>query len=346
MAQKLQWRAMAKPAWAVLKWVMFLAVLIFVGRHGYKLWTEVDRHPTRLSWGWLALATMASVTAWLPSAWYWRKLISNLGVTPPWPQVLRSYYCGHLGKYLPGKAAAIVIRAALIRDAGVPATAAALTVTVESLTCMWAGTLLAVLLSPSLAPHLPEWIAVEAADPLLRTGLVFLVLCGGAAGMALLTRSYDRLARLFRSGAAELLPARRAVPVQTSLLGVVVFLAAWWIQGLALGLTIQAVSTEPVNWGDWPFWTATAAVALVGGFVAVFTPGGLGVREGLLMELLARQLGPHDAVVVAVLTRGIALAGEILTAGALYWGVETKVKGAKNEVEAVETVEESKGPTE
>jgi hypothetical protein len=49
---------------------------------------------------------------------------------------------------------------------------------------------------------------------------------------------------------------------------------------------------------------------------------------------------------VAVLTRGIALAGEILTAGALYWGVETKVKGAKNEVEAVETVEESKGPTE
>jgi len=81
-----------------------------------------------------------------------------------------------------------------------------------------------------------------------------------------------------------------------------VFLAAWWIQGLTLGLTIQAVASEPVNWGNWPFWTGTAAVAMVGGFIAIFTPGGLGVREGLLMELLSRQLGPDEAVLVAVST--------------------------------------------
>jgi uncharacterized membrane protein YbhN (UPF0104 family) len=339
MTRKPQWRTLAKPAWAVLKWVMFVAILIFVGRHGYNLWTEVDRQPTRLNWGWLTLATLASAAAWLPSAWYWRKLVASLGAAPPWPQVLRSYYCGHLGKYLPGKAAAIVIRAALIRDAGVPAAVAALTVTVESLTYMWAGTLLVVLLFPSLAPHLPVWVSVGTADPLLRAALVLLVLCGGAAGMAVLTRSYDRLAALFRSGHPESIPARHAVPVQTSLMGVAVFLPAWWIQGLTLGLTIQAVSPEPVSWGDWPFWTATSAVALVGGFVAVFTPGGLGVREGLLMELLAQQLGPHEAVLVAVLMRGVALAGEILTAGTLYWGVRTDVEGVKKEVE------ESKGPT-
>lgn len=309
---------------------MFLIVLIFVARHGYKLWTEVDRHATRLNWGWLTLAVVTSVIAWLPSAWYWRKLISNLGVTPPWSQVFRSYYCGHLGKYLPGKAAAIVIRAALIKDSGVPAAAAALTVTVESVTYMWAGTFLAIVLYPSLAPHLPESIAALAADPIRRAVLAILVVSGGLAGLALLTRNDHRLIDMFRSSEGAAARTQTGSPVRTSLAGAVVFLAAWWIQGLTLGLTIQAVSAEPVNWSDWPFWTGSAAVALVGGFVAIFTPGGLGVREGLLMELLARELGPHEAVLVAVLLRGVALAGEILIAGALYYGVPV-----------VKTVEES-----
>jgi hypothetical protein len=248
-----------KRLWPFLKWGMFIVVLVFVARHGHKLWTDVDRHPTRLNWGWLALATVASVVAWLPSAWYWRKLIVNLGFSPPWTQVLRSYYCGHLGKYMPGKAAAIVIRAALIRDSGVPTSAAALTVTAESVTYMGAGTLLAVLLYSSLAAHLPPGIAATAADARWRTGLVVLLLGGGLAGLALVVKSYDRLNNLFRNLAAEDAPtAPTGLSLRATVAGVMVFLAAWWIQGLTLGLTIQAVASEPVNWGNWPFWTGTA----------------------------------------------------------------------------------------
>src|SRR5262245_874985 len=319
-------------AWPVLKWGMFLVVLIFVARHGYKLWREVDQHPTRFNWGWLALAVVTSIVAWLPSAWYWWKLLLNLGMSPPWPQVLRAYFCGHLGKYVPGKAVAIVIRAALIRDAGVPAPAAAFTVTVESATYMWAGALLAIVLFPSLAPHLPEPIAAEFVDPLRRSLLMAIVLCGGIAGLVVLTRGFHRLTDLFRSARpASTASLKSGSLLQTTLAGVALFLAAWWLQGLTLGLTICAVSAEPVSWTDWPFWTGTAAVALVGGFVAVFTPGGLGVREGLLMELLSRQLGPHEAVVVALLMRGVALAGEFITAGALYYGVTGAERGTDSQ---------------
>jgi uncharacterized membrane protein YbhN (UPF0104 family) len=320
-----------KRLWPVLKWGMFLAVLIFVTRHGYRLWREVDQHSTRLNWGWLGLAVATSIVAWLPSAWYWRTLISKMGMPPPWPQVLRAYFCGHLGKYVPGKAVAIVIRAALIRDAGVPPPAAAFTVTVESATYMWAGTLLAIVLFPSLAPHLPDAIAAEFAEPLRRALLIAIVLCGGIAGLVLLARGYHRLTELFRSTGPGSAPVTSLSLLWTSLTGVLLFLAAWWLQGLTLGLTIRAVSAEPVNWADWPFWTGTAAVALVGGFVAVFTPGGLGVREGLLMELLSRQLGPHEAVLVAILLRGVALAGEILAAGALYYGVAGVEKVGESE---------------
>lgn len=308
---------------------MFLVVLALVVRHGHKLWTEVDRHSTaagwgwlaRMGWGWLTLAVVTSVAAWLPSAWYWKKLMALLGATPAWPQVLRAYYCGHLGKYVPGKAVAIVIRSALLRASGVPATTAALTVTVEAVTYMGAGTLLAMALYPALVAHLPEQFAAAMAHPILRAGIVGGVVCGAVAGLFVFVRIYHRIGKARLRTSPEAVSTDPAPPMRTSLAGLTVFLGAWWIQGLTLGLTIRAVTGEPIAWGDWPFWTGTAAVALVGGFFAVFTPGGLGVREGLLMELLTRQLGPHDAVLVAILSRGVALAGEIFVAGTLYYCV-------------------------
>ena len=306
--------------WPILKWMMFVAVVAFVARHGYLLWNQVEGHTTRMNWGWLALAAVMSAVAWLPSAWYWRKLLSTLGPAPPWPHVLRAYYCGHLGKYLPGKAAVIVIRAALLKETGVSASSAAVTVAVESATYMWTGALLAILLYPSIESHWPELIASRSAEPLLRAAMLVVVLGGGVSGLAVLVRSYERVANLLGTPAKPADQERGFL--RTSVVGAVVFLAAWWIQGLTLGLTIQAVSPEKVSLGDWPFWTASAAVALVGGFIALFTPAGLGVREGLLMELLAQPLGPRDAVVVAVALRGVALAGEIVTAVALYYGVK------------------------
>jgi uncharacterized membrane protein YbhN (UPF0104 family) len=306
--------------WPILKWVMFVAVVVFVARHGYGLFSQVEGQAFRVNWGWLALAATVSVAAWLPSAWYWRKLLSTLGPAPPWPQLLRAYYCGHLGKYLPGKAAVIVIRAALLRETGVSASSAAVTVTVESATYMWIGALLAILLYPSIAPHWPEPIVSRAAEPLLRAAMLVVVLAGGIAGLAVVARSYERVANLLER--AERAAEQERGFLRTSIVGAAVFLGAWWIQGLTLGLTIEAVAPERASLGEWPFWTASAAVGLVGGFIAVFTPGGLGVREGLLMELLVVPLGPRDAVVVAVLLRGVALAGEIVTAVALYYGVK------------------------
>jgi uncharacterized membrane protein YbhN (UPF0104 family) len=317
-----------KRLWPALKWGMFLLVLVFVARHGWHLWTGFDQHARPLKWGWLLLAVATSLCAWLPSLWFWRQLMAALGATAPWPQAARAYYCGHLGKYVPGKGLAIVIRSALLKDCRVPGTTAALTVTIEALTCMWVGLLVAISLYPTLKPGLPPWIAGTADHPVLRWCVFAGVACSGPIVFALMMRSHGPLANWFH-GSFPVPPtaldasADRSIPA-IWLSGVVGFLASWSMQGLTLGLTIQAVSTEPWNWADWPFWTGSATLALVGGFVVIFAPGGLGVREGLLMELLERQLGSREAVLVALLLRGVSLAGEILVSVALYYGIVGK----------------------
>jgi hypothetical protein len=380
----------SKAIWATIKWVAFLVVLVFVAWHGWTLWNKFETGPTHLNWGWLTLATAVSIVAWFPSVWFWRRIMVQLGAPAPWPQVTRAYYCGGLGKYLPGKAAVIVIRAALLKPVGVPATTAGLAVTHESLTFMWIGGLWVILLYPALAPHLPAWIATHGDQPLLRFGVLAGDVLACSCGLVMLVRSHRILRGVFgakRATAAQDNPGSRsnaeigliaaddhspqqirndihasgsdrsvgppaageAGPVHLSfgealrmtLTGGAVFLADWWIHGLTLGLTIFGVIGDRAEWSDWPFWTGAAAVALVGGFLVLLAPGGLGVREGLLLELLERQLGPREAVLVTVLWRGVALAGEIAAAGALYYGIKGTPVVEKNT--RVETAEEPRG---
>lgn len=346
-------RIAPKRWWVVVKWCTFFVVLFFVAFHGYKLWRDFEAPPVTLQWSWLALAAATSIAAWLPSLWYWRRLMALMATCVAWPQAARAYYCGHLGKYVPGKGAALVIRSALLQDAGVSPATAALTVALEALTCMWAGALTALLLYPALAPHLPAWVTVMFGPVLLRGGLLAAAAGSGLFVLTMLVRSHRLLLDFFHRPAPSVRISRARPSVSPAeppvaaadgsrggdasagqtpststraalrvvLSGGLLFLAAWWIQGLTLGLTIRAVSADRGRWEDWPFWTGTSAVAMVGGFAAVFAPGGLGVREGLVMEILKEHLGPREAVLTALLWRGASLAGEILAAAALYYGV-------------------------
>ncbi len=64
--------------------------------------------------------------------------------------------------------------------------------------------------------------------------------------------------------------------------------------------------------------TTVLAVAQVAGFVAS-TPGGLGVRELLLQQMLAPYTGDREAVVLAVLLRLLWTVAELVMAAVVWW---------------------------
>jgi uncharacterized membrane protein YbhN (UPF0104 family) len=313
--------------WPAAKWALFLVVLAFVGRHASRLWGEFDSENLQLRWGWLALAAAVSILGWLPSLWFWNRLLVQLGARVPLAQVARAYYAGHPGKYVPGKATVILIRAALLSAAGVPSALTAFTATLETLTCMAAGVVTAVLLLPWIVAELPQLQALAefAARPAWRIAFPVAALIGSLCGLALLSHLSTRLARRMAVALPAVGSLGQPVPLRTFAAGLGVFLAAWWLQGATLGLTLQGLSSQPVSWSDWPLWTGASAVSLVAGFLAFFAPGGLGVREGLLMELLRQQVGPHEAVAAAVTLRAVTLVGELITAGVLYTCIKSTV---------------------
>ena len=61
-----------------------------------------------------------------------------------------------------------------------------------------------------------------------------------------------------------------------------------------------------------PVVIASVALATVAGFVVAVLPGGLGVREGVLMSALAPALGSDHAVVAALLLRLVWVVAELV----------------------------------
>ncbi len=68
-----------------------------------------------------------------------------------------------------------------------------------------------------------------------------------------------------------------------------------------------------------PLLTATVGLAMVAGFISLI-PGGLGVRDWILMTLLASQpqYGAKVAIVSAVLLRIVWLLSEVAVSAILY----------------------------
>ena len=314
--RKSWWKPAIKWTLVVLVlWFVFVRVRELLGRDEFQA-SEFELQPL-----WLLPAAGLYLVGWLPSVWFWRRLIDQSGGNVGWFHATRAYYCGHLGKYVPGKAMALVIRAALLKSHGCRPAIAALTGTCETLLLMLAGGLTAVALSPILARGLDTSTWPEAAQWAVRHALVpaGLVVLGSAIVLPVLAQL---LSVLTRKLTPEELRQDSTVRITTGLLasGLVGFVVCWFIQGLAVGCLLRSAGAE-VTLDQWPVWTGAAALATAGGFFALFAPGGVGVRELLLIETLRIQpeIGPAEAVAAAILMRLVWLVTEIIAAGGLYW---------------------------
>lgn len=342
-------RSAARRTWPVLKWLLFGVVIWFVGRRAYVLWEQDKRalYEIEVHVGWLVLAGVVYVLGWLPSVWYWRTLMQRLGGTISFRDTLRAYYCGHLGKYVPGKAAVLVIRSAMMKERGSGAAAAAVSATIETLLMIGTGAAVALALTPlvltdSLTRTCPAWLQPVIGRPGTSAAVTIgLLLLAFPVLSHVLTYIAERMTpRAFLEG-----PAVARIETKLVAGGVLAFIVSWAVHGLTLGLTLRAVSGKPLDLADWPVWTGSVAAATVAGFVVILAPGGLGVREGLLIELLRVQpgVGSKLAIAAAVLLRVVWFLAEITAAVVLYYMVRPRPIAPPND-EATGNVTSSQDP--
>jgi uncharacterized membrane protein YbhN (UPF0104 family) len=308
---------------------MCLVVLAFVGSRAWELWQEEDWSKVSFSWPWLFLAGLAYALGWLPSVWFWKTMIERVGGKVRFRDAARAYFCGHLGKYVPGKATVLVIRSALLKDRGSPVSVSVLTATCETLMMMATGAAVAVVLFPWLIPleriaHWPgllKWIMATAWLP------GFIIIAGCLILSPIIASFLTLLAVKFTPKGMMGGESRVQITRNLVLKGLAAFALSWMLHGLSLGFTLRAVSQD-VDWTRWPVWTGGVGGATAVGFAALFAPGGLGVREGLLMAVLEHQpdVTGGQAVIVPLLLRAVWFLSEIAVAAMLYYGIRPQLQ--------------------
>ncbi|PIR97580.1 MAG: hypothetical protein COT91_00695 [Candidatus Doudnabacteria bacterium CG10_big_fil_rev_8_21_14_0_10_41_10] len=87
-----------------------------------------------------------------------------------------------------------------------------------------------------------------------------------------------------------------------------------WIL-VGIGFFFFVSSFLQVNYGMLPWFVAVFAASVTAGYIFIIAPGGLGVREGIMVLLLQSVFGLEVATVIAVATRLWAVVSESFIAG-------------------------------
>jgi uncharacterized membrane protein YbhN (UPF0104 family) len=309
--------------WPLLKGALGLAILTAIGSKFYIDLSRLDWTTLTLRSEWLVLSSVLYLLGLLPSAWYWHHLLRVFGQRPRRLTVLRAYFMGHMGKYVPGKAWALLLRGNFVRGPHTRFGVAIISSFYEVLTTMASGALLAALIFAFDPPEVPGlgW------HPLL-TGLLLLAACGVPLLPVVFNFIVGRMAARFQQVESFQLPPLRA---GTLLLGLAATGVGWLILGLSVWALTHGVMREPPAWSiaAWLRCTGSIGLALVAGFVIVFLPVGLGARELLLAQLLAFA-HPEQATIEAmvIVLRLVWTAVEVIAAAVLICIRERRVTPA------------------
>ena len=214
--------------------------------------------------GWLLLAAILYVLSWLPAAALWKTMLTPCNVRVPLSALFTAALCGLIGKYTPGKAGSLLIRAMMLKR-------------------------YAIKMPVSIVTALCETVI------LLASGLVI------AVGLLPVTVSLDRVRESVHGPAfvmqwATWLWMRPVLTIGAAAVGVIIAVR------YAVPHLLARVLRSRVN----QTWDSE--------------PGGLGVREWILIEslLCLPGMSAESAVAASILLRVVWLLAEVTTGGVLY----------------------------
>jgi hypothetical protein len=351
----------------LLRWGITLAVLgavLLAAQGSIDAWRrESDASRIGLKdirWDWIGWSALAYAVSLFPSGLVLAQALRGLRQRVSLPLVTAAQLIGHLGKYVPGKAMVVVLRAAVLNRGPfrVSARVATAAVVIETASLVAVGSVLSLALVIVL--DTPSWLrwgtALLAAGGLVGTlppvlRMVFSRRWGvvPAAGPETLsgdspaTEVVHRLPSVQNRSGGKGLAARLVQPIPLdwtakemaeSWLWCTI---SWVFTGLSMTAIVLALIPRPLPTDPWSLTlisSAAAMLAFVAGFLSLL-PGGALVRELVLATLLQPVIGQGPALLAAVAARLVQLAVEcVLCAGIWFWLLKKKPTPEKAPVDA------------
>jgi hypothetical protein len=281
----------------LIKAILTILVIYYAGKQIVGNWDEVRAHHWQINWWLLSLSVALHLLAFALFAHAWCLLMRGFGYRVPLKHGFKIAYIANLGRYIPGRIWPIF---------GMVYVAKQMKISEQAAVASWGMALLfgmppsfvvgfaTILLYPQmLAGSLSSYVGLGMYVVAAATFLVSLILLF-APNLSLGLANFC-LKLLKRPPIQFNIALRDAVGVYLG------YMVGWIVYGLAFWIFLHAVIENP----GVPLLVGIGSfiIAYQIGYLAIFTPGGLGARELVMIGLLTPYLGP--------LAAGIAVAARI-----------------------------------
>jgi hypothetical protein len=300
-----------RSVWRVLQFVVGALLVGIAIRSVAVNWQSLRAQPIdlHLSPAWLAMSVLVVFASYAGLIEAWRRVVVGMGERLEFLTAARIWFLASLGKYVPGKVWAIAGAAVLAQRAGVDPSVAVAGAIVLQILALASGAAVVALTARDTFQSLGQGATVMAGAVILLT----------VAGLVVLT-SQPALARLSRLLPASW-PKLRAIPAGMVAGAFLANVVAWVGYGVALlllsrGLLPGVALTLPQAVGVF-------TCSYLAGFLALFAPGGLGPRESVFLLMLSGPIGLKPAAALAVASRLLLTATEVLPAVPLLFRRDT-----------------------
>ena len=295
---------------------ILIAVVVAIAI-GYTIWNAVGQlreqqfQFSQINYLWWVAAIACVIAGMTLSAIFWHRLLVAMDQQPKLKESIGAFFISQLGKYVPGKAMVVVLRTDRIRSDRVTIGPAIVSVFIETLTWLFTGSIIAsVLLFFWFENRVLQVIAVS-----------MMVVAGVLTAPPVIRWFAHRLGHVKgkKTGKVMLgLTVRQMAP------GWLLLSLGWCLSGLSLWLVLKGLPDLVVSPQDYWLCLACVTLAATAGFVSLL-PGGLGVRELVMIPLLSTRFDPAVVVVAVVAIRMVWLISELFSAAVAQ--ADTKRRG-------------------
>ncbi|MEX2160943.1 MAG: lysylphosphatidylglycerol synthase domain-containing protein [Anaerolineales bacterium] len=288
----MNWRALA---WDLAKAAVGLAAAAFIALRVAQDWETIGPLFSRLNLPLAAMALIAQGLAFLlfPIPSYF--ILRQRQPTLTYLTSARMFFLSQLTKYLPGSIWVFPSRVVLMRQAGFSVRLGMYTLAFETLAFLTSGLMVGLVAIGSFPDPFRDWSALVALLTILGIAATILLLAAPGRLLALLP---------VRWRGAVPSPGQQTSGRQSSsmtFVALVSLTAAWLLSGASLWLL--SIALNPQGAISLLTLAGTFSLAWVAGFVVILSPGGVGVREAILIAVLSALIPQNEAVFLALASR-------------------------------------------
>lgn len=302
--------------------VFGLVAVVAIWHFWSDLWIQFDR-PLRISASNIIAVAILQIVFWILLAFLWNRILFMVGIKNMplavcfWQQMLVM-----LGKYVPGKIWGIVVRGHEMTRRGDKLAQIATATYLEQQFLLHSGMVVAALILTLLLPT-SWWTATLAVSAVVTVPL-------GARFSSKSLRLFSTL--VHKLGRADPKPVEFRLALGPYALILATYGALWILSGVIFAvLSMMFIETDIDS--ELVFALILSNIAgIVVGFLALFAPGGIGVREGVTLSLLLPYMPIGQAMFLTLFARLWQIATDVIGGLLGLWFMRQNQNRAKSQL--------------